>query len=123
MSSTEFAAGGRRGLSPYEGLAARTGKPLARIVELASQNRLGELFDSRGILVGRPLTPAEALRNLDRIRYSPGQEPRSPAALIGELRARQVIWAEEERQRARMRNPLMCLVELAAKQIPPWATD
>ena len=43
---TEY-AGAQRGITPYAGLAQRAGKPLAHIVQLATENRLGELFDLR----------------------------------------------------------------------------
>jgi len=56
MAKTEFASTGKGGLSAFEGLAKRTGRPLSEIVELAAENRLIELFDRNGF-VGKPLSP------------------------------------------------------------------
>jgi hypothetical protein len=121
--TTEYASAGALGLSAYEGLAQRTGKPLARIVELATQDRLGELFDARGN-VGSPLTPAEALRRLDRIRHDPSARPQSsPGQLIGELRARKLLWEFEEEEARRRCDPVWRLGEILAKRVPPWSVD
>ena len=117
---TEFAAAGRSGLSAYVGLALRARKPLSHIVELAAENRLGELFDSRGF-VGKPLTGAEALGRMARLRYGPGEKPRSPAALIGELRARRFIWGLEAEEIQPERDPAWRLAQIYARRIPPWS--
>lgn len=109
----------RRGIGPYESLAQRTGLPLPRIVELATQNRLGELFDSRGH-IRRPLTPAEALRQLEEIRHG-RRRPLSPAAAKVILRFYMRKWDNEIRERERRRrDPHYRLAELRAVQIPPW---
>lgn len=117
-TDTEFASAGT-GLSPYAGLAARTGLPLRRVVELATQDRLGELFDARGF-VGKPLTPQEALGRLYKLRHAPGDKQRSPAAALGELRAMRLIWGVEERALTRRgRDPREALAELEAKKWGP----
>lgn len=113
MRADEFASAGLS-LSPYAGLAARTGLPLRRVVELATQDRLGELFDARGF-VGKPLTPQEALGRLYKQRYAPGEKPRSPAEALGELRALRTIWRAEERAFTRRdRDPREALAALEA---------
>ena len=91
------------------------------IVELAGAGRLGELFDSRGH-VGRPLTPAEALRRLDRIKHTPAAtRTLSPAAAKVILRHWMSKWDKEiaERERRR-RDPHERLAELRRRQVPPW---
>ncbi|CPR11951.1 hypothetical protein BN971_03244 [Mycobacterium bohemicum DSM 44277] len=97
---TEFASTGRRGVSAFEGLASRTGRPLYEIATLAAENRLGELFDRNGF-VGHPLTPGEALRRLERIKDGP--PPMSPGFALAELRRRRdprSLPAERDAQRA-----------------------
>lgn len=119
---TEFASG-QRGLTAYEGLALRTGKPVAHIAELAGADRLSELFDSRGQLKGRPLTPIEALRRLDEKRYGPGQGPLSPAAAKIILRRWMSGWDDEVRERERRRrNPYLAIAELQRQRLN-WTED
>jgi hypothetical protein len=121
MSEIEF-AGGRRGLGPYDSLAKRSGQPLAYVVQLAAENRLGELFDEHGF-VGRPRTPAEALRRLENRRHDPSVRRRSPAALLGELHAMRTIWAIEAEELHRQRDPSWRLGQILAKKTPPWLED
>ncbi len=90
MATTEYADSRSRDITPLAGLSKRTGLPLGRIVELAEQRRLGELFDDHGH-IGRPLTPQEALRRLEKTRCAPGDVPpqtRDRLAHIAALKVR-----------------------------------
>lgn len=67
---TEYAnQTGNRG--PYQSLAKATGVSLRRVVELAEQNRLTELFGADGRLRGTPprISGVEARRALHAKRY------------------------------------------------------
>ena len=91
----EYAGSRKRGgLTAYEGLARRTGRSLSEIVELASQDRLCELFDERGF-VGKPLGTLEALNRVERRKQAPGAG-KDPLLALLELRKRAVRWAAEE---------------------------
>ncbi len=120
--TAEYASGTRSSRKAFESLAARSGLPLHQIVALAEENRLNELFDEYGH-IGRPLTPAEALRRLDAKRYGPGDEkPPSPAAALGHLRARMAEWDAEAaaHERAASANSHRRLGEIRAAEIPSW---
>jgi hypothetical protein len=59
---------GRCHENPYHDIACRTGLSVARVVELASQGRLGELFHD-GKLIGEiPQTPRELRAAVERLR-------------------------------------------------------
>lgn len=114
---TEFAGASRTAAAAYMGLAQWAGTSLANVVEHAEAGRLGELVEARSLT--RPVSGAEALRVLERKRYPPGDRPKSPSALIGELRAKRLIWQAEEAERGRQigrRDPFRALAELAAKR-------
>jgi hypothetical protein len=113
MPPIEFATA-RRGLTAYASLAERSGKPMSTVVALAEENRLHELFDEHGF-VGKPRTPQEALRRLDQMRRPPGEKPKTPSELVGELRARKLIW-EAEAAEANRRDPKQRLAELYAQR-------
>jgi hypothetical protein len=91
MAKTEFASTGKGGLSAFEGLAKRTGRPLSEIVELAAENRLIELFDRNGF-VGKPLSPGEAVRRLEKLKD--GRPPLNPAIALAQLEARRASWSK-----------------------------
>lgn len=120
MTRTEF-TGGLRGLGVYDGLAKRTGKSLVHIIELAAEDRLVELFDERGF-VGRPRTPEEALRRLEKMRHDPSTTPFSGAAALVALRARVAKWDREnaEVDRRGYGESIARLAEIEARRIPPW---
>jgi hypothetical protein len=119
---TEFAGGdpSRRGFSAYEGLAIRTGFTVRHIAKLAEENRLNELFDNGGELRGAPLTPTEALRQIERRKNPPGTGL-SPEAAAVILRRYMTRWDEqiEARNREARLDPWERLGWLDAKQNPP----
>jgi hypothetical protein len=121
-SRTEFAHAARTGMSGYVSLAQRSGKSLEHIVELATQDRLGELFDERGF-VGRPQSGAEALRRLDALRHDPTVRPLTGAAAMVMLRSRMRRWDNEiaERDQEGRARAEARLEAIWAKRIPPWA--
>lgn len=129
QTDIEFASSDRGLGGPYRSLAERTGRPLREIVELAQQDRLGELFGSNGRLLvekrshATPLSGRDALRRIEGLRYAPGTKPRSPAALLGELRARKACWAIEAEEAQRQRDPYWRLGDILAKQRSPWLED
>jgi hypothetical protein len=116
---TEYASTDRRGVSSaYEGLARWAGVSLATVVDYAREDRLGELVESRQYI--RPMSGAEALRRLDEKRHAPGDKPRTPATLLGELRARKAIWDAEDRASYRHRlSARECLEIIQAKKWVP----
>ncbi|MCV7090207.1 hypothetical protein [Mycobacterium interjectum] len=114
---TEFASGDRSVSSAYRGLARWAGASLEAVVEHAEAGRLGELIEARSLT--RPISGSEALRQLERRRYVPGEKPRSPAALLGELRALGLIWAAEEQHEHHSRDPRKLLAELDTKRWGP----
>jgi hypothetical protein len=119
---TEFANGdsSRPGFSAYEGLAVRTGFSLRHIARLAEENRLNELFDGRGELRGRPLTPAEALRQIER-RKNPSGTGLSPGAAAVILRHYMTRMNEQTETRKRQGELEVWerLGEIDAKRNPP----
>jgi hypothetical protein len=120
MTATEFAdATGRSAMSAYRSLAAWCGTSLETVVEYAERGALNELVETRE-LTG-PVRGETALRHIERLRRDPSVTPRSPAELVGELRAQKLLW-EVELAEAERRNPYRRLAELYAN-VPPWAAD
>jgi hypothetical protein len=117
MPTTEY-ANTRRGSSAYQGLARWAGVSLQTVAQAAAENRLAAFIESRQHI--RPLRGPEAFRRLEETRHPPGAKQRSPYQALGELRALQTIWAEEDKDRRR-RDPHRRLAQLRAQQIPPWA--
>jgi hypothetical protein len=93
MNMIENASGPDRGRAPFESLSRRTDLAVDYIAELAEQRRLHELADSHGD-IGRPLTLAEALRRLGRIRQMPCDRL-SPQARLVVLAARKAKWNDD----------------------------
>jgi hypothetical protein len=118
MTTTEFATGAQRGRSAHQTLAERSGVPLHRVVELATENRLNELFNHRGALDGGVHAK---LAYLEECRNAPARKLGEPHVALAKLRALRQIWEIEEREIMRPpRDPWECLRELYARQIPPW---
>jgi hypothetical protein len=91
----EMASAQRSGLSAYAALALRAGVSLRKVVSLAEENRLGELFDTSGQLTGGSHAKLEYLEDC---RNTSARKRLSPAAALGILRARRFIWDAEEVQ-------------------------
>ena len=118
MTEIEYASATRSGLSAYAGLARWSGLPLEDVIEAAREDRLGPLVESRQF--ARPLSCADALRRLREKRYAPGEVPKSPAELVGELRALRASWLVEHEVVRRQCSPEWRLGEIYAKRQPPW---
>jgi hypothetical protein len=114
---TEFASADRGVGGPYESLAKWAGVPLSTVAEHATAGTLGRLVEQRQ-LTG-PLSGREALRLIEAKKYGPREKPSSPAARLGELRARRLCWAIENEEARRRREPDWLLGELLAKKVGP----
>lgn len=99
-AGTEFAYMAGRNANPYYDLHRRTGVSLRHVVELARENRLGELFTSDGRLIGNiPQHPGELRRAVEALRIPPSQTGPGGRSLIPGRLAHQIA------QAARLRLP------------------
>jgi hypothetical protein len=88
-TDAEFAMMSGRNTNPYYDLHRRTGISVRHIVELARTDKLSELFDSRGRLVGEiPQSAGELRRAVEALRTPQtqlGHRPLIPGRLASQL--------------------------------------
>jgi hypothetical protein len=113
---TEFASGARSIASAYHSLAQWAGVPLEEVASYAERGALNELVEQREL--AGPVRGSTALRHIEKLRRDPSKK--SPAALVGELRAQRAVWEAQEAG-LRTSDPIGRLAELYRRRDGWWS--